>query len=89
MQEIIDPKVYREFGSCFYLVIPICGDDKEFEALMADAEKVSAATKQMLDGSINIEELIESIEAFVPDIDEYLEEIEENMEESLIKIYKY
>ncbi len=89
MQKIIDPKVYREFGSCFYLVIPVCDDDSEFEALMADADKVCTATKQMLNGSINIEELIESIEAFIPDMDEYLQEVEENMEESLIKIYRY
>jgi hypothetical protein len=89
LQEIIDPKVYRELGSCFYLVIPICGNDDEFAALMEDAKKVEQATIKMLNGSINIEELIESIEGFVPSIDSYLEEVEENMNESLIKIYKY
>jgi hypothetical protein len=89
MQEIIDPKAYREFGSCFYLVIPTCNNDEEFNALMEDAKKVEQATIKMLDGSINIEELIESIESFVPSIDSYLEEVEENMNESLIKIYKY
>lgn len=89
MKEIIDPKVYKEFGSCFYLLVPTCNDDAEFKALMADADAVCKAVKRMLNGSINIEELIESIEPFVPDIDSYLEEIEENMEESLIKIYKY
>ncbi|WP_375470982.1 hypothetical protein [uncultured Nostoc sp.] len=87
-QKIIDPKVYREFGNCFYLVVPTCKDDAEFDALMADADRVANATKQMLDGSINIEELIEAVEAFIP-IDDYLEEVEENMKASLIKIYKY
>ncbi|MBG1268247.1 hypothetical protein [Nostoc sp. WHI] len=88
-QEIIDPRAYRELGSCFYLVVPTCKDDAEFAALMADADKICNATKQMLDGSINIEELLEAVEAFIPDMDDYLEEIEENMEESLIKIYSY
>jgi hypothetical protein len=89
MEEIIDPKIYREFGSCFYLIIPICENDEEFDALMEDAKKVEQATKKMLDGSINIEELIESIEGFVPSIDSYLEEVEKNMNESLIKIYRH
>ncbi|MBW4480843.1 MAG: hypothetical protein KME54_29420 [Tolypothrix brevis GSE-NOS-MK-07-07A] len=88
-QENIDSKVYREFGSCFYLVVPICENDDEFNALMEDAKKVEQATTRMLQGSINIEELIESIEGFVPCIDSYLEEIEDNMNESLIKIYRY
>lgn len=89
MDKIIDPKVYKEFGNCFYLIIPTCKDDAEFDALMADADKVCNATKKMLEGSINVEELLEIIESFVPDIDNYIDEIEENMEESLIKIYSY
>jgi len=88
-QEIIDPKIYQEFGRCFYLVIPICNNEAEFAALMEDAQKVEQATIRMLNGSINIEDLIESVEGFVPSMDSYLEEIEENMNEALIKIYKY
>jgi hypothetical protein len=85
----MDDFVYREFGRCFFLVIPICDNDEEFNALMEDAKKVEQATQKMLDGSMNIEELIESIEAFVPSIDSYLKEVEENMNESLIKIYRH
>ncbi len=86
-QEIIDPQVYRELGSCFYLLVPTCENDAEFAALMADADKVANATKQMLDGSIDIEDFLESVEPFIPSIDNYIEEIEENIEKSLIKIY--
>lgn len=89
MSSIIDPKVYRDFASCFYLLVPTCNDEQEFQALMQDAHKVAQATKKMLQGSINIEELLEEIEPFIPSMDQYLEEIEENMEEALIKIYKY
>ena len=89
MNEIIDPKVYREFGRSFYLLIPVCDDEQEFQALMEDAEKVSQATKKMLQGSINIEDLLETIEPFIPSMDDYLEEVEQNLEEALIKIYKY
>ncbi|WP_375470256.1 hypothetical protein [uncultured Nostoc sp.] len=89
MSPIIDPKVYKEIGECFYLLIPICNDDAEFEALMSDAEQVCQATKKMLDGSINIEDFLEVVEPFVPSIDDYIEEVEENLEEALIKIYKY
>lgn len=88
-QEIIDPRVYQGFGRCFYLVVPVCDDAAEFDALMADASSVAHATKQMLDGSINIEELLETIELFMPNMDDYLEEVEENMEKSLIKIYSH
>lgn len=86
---IIDPEIYREFGRCFYLIVPVCETEEEFLALMEDADRVCNATKKMLSGSIDIEELIESVEQFVPSIDDYLEEVEENMEEALIKIYKY
>ncbi|MBW4568043.1 MAG: hypothetical protein KME31_08470 [Tolypothrix carrinoi HA7290-LM1] len=88
-QEIIDLDIYRQLGGCFYLVVPVCDSDEEFDALMADAQKVEQATVKMLQGTINIEELLESIENFVPSIDSYIEEVEENMNESLIKIYKY
>lgn len=88
-QEIIDPRVYRNFGNCFYLVIPNCDSDDEFYAIMEDARKVEQATKSMLEGSISIEELLEAVEPFVPSIDDYIEEVEENMEEALIKIYHY
>lgn len=77
---IIDPFLRREIGSCFYLVIPICETDDEFAQLMADANKVQSAVKSMLDGKLNPEELLESVEAFVPDIDEYIDEVEENLE---------
>lgn len=88
MKEIIDPKVCREFSSCFHLLIPVCDSDEEFQALMKDADKVMKATQKMLKGSINIEELLETIEVFIPSMDDYIKEIEENMEEALIKIYK-
>ncbi|MCC5620713.1 hypothetical protein [Nostoc sp. CHAB 5715] len=89
MLPIIDPKVYKEMGKCFYLLIPVCNNDAEFEALMSDAEKVSEATKKMLDGSIDIEDLLETVEPSILSMDDYIEEIEKNLEEALIKVYKY
>ena len=88
-QEIIDPRVYRDLGNCFYLLIPVCDSDEEFNALMQNAQKVEQATKLMLDGSITIEDLLEAVEAFIPSIDNYIEEVSENMEQALIKIYHY
>jgi len=88
-KEIVDPKIYRQLGRCFYLVVPLCNNEEEFDCLMQDAQKVEQATKKMLEGSISIEDLLESIEGFVPSIDDYIEEIEENMNECLVKIYRH
>lgn len=88
-EEIIDPRVYRNFGSCFYLIVPVCENDEEFNALMQDAQRAEQATKLMLQGSITIEDLLEAVECFVPSIDNYIEEVENNLQEALIKIYHY
>jgi hypothetical protein len=87
-KQIIDPRVNREFGSCFYLAIPICDDDTEFKELMHDAYKVERAVKSMLDGSISVEDLLEAVEPFIPCMDDYVEEIEQNMNEALIRVYQ-
>ena len=88
IQEIVDPTVYRAVGNCFYLLIPNCQDESEFAALMHDAAQIESATTRMLKGEINIEELLESVEAFIPSMDIFLEEVEENLNECLIKIYR-
>ncbi len=46
--------------------------------------RVEIATKLMLDGSIDAEDLLEYVEDAVPDIDEYIEGVESNLEETLL-----
>lgn len=88
MNRIIDPFTRREFGSCFYLVIPICEDDAEFNQLLDDASQVQKSVTSMLNGSMSVEDMLESVESFIPSMDDYVEEVETNMEQTLIHAYR-
>lgn len=85
MQPIIDSSQRKALADCFYLQIPLihtCDDEIAYN--IANAMQLEQSVAAMLDGSMNIEDLLESVEDLVPDMDMYVEEVEANLEETLL-----
>lgn len=83
---ILDPFSRRRIGGCFYLVIPVAGEEDEaIAAAFREATQVEKAVDSFLDGDLSIEDLLESVEGNVRDIDQYCEEVEQNLYEELVR----
>lgn len=74
----------REIGSCFSLEISLQLCSQEIKDLFRRDALIKSAAKSMLNGSINIEDLLEFIEPLVPDVDDYIEGLEANLKETLL-----
>lgn len=86
MKAILDPFSRRRIGGCFYLVIPVAGEeDAAIRAAISEASQVEKAVDLFLDGDLSIEDLLESVEGHVPDIDQYCQEVEQNLYEELVQ----
>lgn len=87
MQPILNLDYRREFGDCFYLEIPLNRSMEEIKKTISHATSIEKSVKNMLDGTTNLEDLIEEVEPIILDldikIDDYLEVVEENMEYTL------
>lgn len=82
---ILDPYSRRRIGGCFYLVVPVAGqEDEAIAAAIHEAMAVERATDAFLDGEMSIEDLLESVEGNVPDIDQYCQEVEQNLYDELV-----
>ncbi len=92
MEPILDLSYRREFGDCFYLEIPLDGSMEEIKARISHATSVEQAVRNMLDGEMNLEYLVEEVEPILLDLeinmDDYLEIVEHNMEYTLLN-YPY
>lgn len=85
MQEIIDPFKRKALADCFYLEVPLINtSDDEIAHNIANAIAIEQVTATMLDGSMSMEDLLESVEDLIVDMDTYVEEVEANLEESLL-----
>lgn len=84
MNQIIDPFIRRDFADCFYLAISLEDAEAEIREHIAQASKVEAAVALVLDGSANLEDMLEMVEDVVPNIDQYCEDVEQNMYASLM-----
>lgn len=88
MNQIVDLNWRREFGDCFYLEIPLDSSIEEIKARISRVTSVEQAVKSMLDGELNLEEMIEEVEPILLDLDinmdNYLEVVEDNMEYTLL-----
>jgi len=86
MQNIIDPSIRREVGTCFYLQIPATESEEELRHSIASAMQIENAVESMLDGSMSVWELMEAVEPFVPNslMDVYIDEVEGNLEDALV-----
>ena len=84
MENIIDPIYQRQVSNSFYLHIPLQGKvDEEIRQLIAHSMHVEQATRLMVEGSIDIEDLLEYVEPVIPDMDDYIDEVEESLIEVL------
>lgn len=86
MNAILDPFSRRRIGGCFYLVVPVAGEeDAAIAAAIQEATQVEKAVDSFLDGDLSIEDLLETVEGNVPDIDQYCQEVEQNLYEELVR----
>ena len=87
MKIVEDLNTRRQWGDCFYLDIPLDASLKEIQARISHATSVEKAVRSMLDGTTNLEEMLEQIEPILLDLDNnvdaYIEDVEENMEYTL------
>lgn len=82
MKPIIDSSTQKHIGNCFYIQIPVAGKcDEEIQQALWESYQVEKAVRLMLDGSISINDLLESVEHIFSDMDKYADEVEENLEE--------
>lgn len=90
MNPVSDLNCRREFGDCFYLEIPLEGSIEEIKTRISHASSVEQVVKNMLDGDMGLEEMIENIEPTLLDIginiDAYLEVVEDNMQYTLLNL---
>ena len=85
MQQVIDPLKRKAIADCFYLEVPLINTcDDEITYNIASAMQVEQFATAMLDGSMSIEDLLESVEELIPDMDTYVEEVETNLEQTLL-----
>lgn len=68
-----------DFGSCFYLWIPLDQSKEEIQAELERAYEYNKLVNQMLDGSINPIDLLDAANDLNIDCDEYLDEVEQNV----------
>lgn len=86
MEAILDPFSRRRIGGCFYLVVPVAGQEAEaIASAIQEATQVEKAVDSFLDGDLSIEDLLETVEGNVPDIDQYCQEVEQNLYEELVR----
>lgn len=84
MTLIIDPSKRRQIGSCFYIHIPLENKcDEEIQQALWESREVEKAVDLMLDGSMSVNDLLESTEHIFPNMDQYVDEVEYNLEEML------
>jgi hypothetical protein len=80
MKGVIDPLKRRQVGRAFYLHIPIAGKcEEEIQQALAEAREVEKAVENMLDGSMSVNDLLESVEHIFPDMDQYVDNVEEQL----------
>ncbi|PIG94588.1 hypothetical protein [Gloeocapsopsis sp. IPPAS B-1203] len=85
MQQVIDPLKRKALADCFYLEVPLINaSDDEITHNIANAIAIEQVATAMLDGSMSIEDLLESAEDLIADMDTYVEEVEANLEETLL-----
>lgn len=85
MQNIVSPDWQRQLGNVFYLHIPVQGrEEEEIRQLVRESMHVEQATKLMLSGLIDIEELLEYVEPVVPNMDKYVQEVEDSLLDILV-----
>lgn len=70
----------RKIGGCFYPQIILDRSWDDVYEQLEIANRVEAAVKQMLDGEVSAEDMLEIVEDCF-DIDDYIEEVEANLEE--------
>lgn len=84
---IADPFQRKEIANCFYIYIPLANKcDEEVAQALHESREIENAVALMLDGSMSINDLLESVEHIFPDMDQYATEVESNLEEALIVI---
>lgn len=84
MNAVDDLATRKNLANCFYLEVSLDGSEKEIKELIGRAIKIEQFTNSMLNGLMNFEDLLESIEEFVPSMDNYTAEVEANLNEALI-----
>lgn len=84
MKPVIDPFKQKQISRCFCIHIPLVGrEEEEIKQELWRSKEVEKATFLMLNGSMSVEDLLESVEHIFPgnDIDNYADEVEVNLRE--------
>lgn len=82
MKSVIDPSKRKQIAQSFYIYIPLADkSDEEIKQALWESKQIEKAVDLMLDGSMSVTDLLESVEHIFPDMDRYADEVEENLEE--------
>ncbi len=71
----------RWLAECFDSIIDLDDHEEEINAAIVHQAKIARATNAMLNGSLSLKDMLESIEDCVPNMDEYMDEVAENLED--------
>lgn len=75
------PLYKRWISQCFDSVVDLDGHEDEIDQALIQHTKIQRTVSAMLDGSLSLKDMLESIEDCVPKMDEYIEEVADNLEE--------
>lgn len=77
----------RWLGECFDSIIDLDDHEEEIFEAIAHQVKTQRAVSAMLDGSLTLKDMLETIEDCVPNMDDYMDTTIENLEDFNLKIY--
>lgn len=71
----------RWLAECFDSIIDLDAYEDEINAAIVHQAKIQRAVRAMLDGSLSLKDMLESVEDCVPSMDDYMNEVTENLED--------
>jgi hypothetical protein len=87
MSEPLHPLYKRWLSECFDSVIDLDDHEEEIFEAIAQQVKTQRAVGAMLDGSLSLKDMLETIEDCVPNMDHYMDGVTENLIDFNVKIY--